>query len=822
MPPSEFTATPQQLRERIAIDSPAVEITLENTPLLSGTFFEFYALAQELYYSYSYLDAWGFYSQDVHNGVFECRHGGTVELRYSAGDTVLSAFYADCVEDLEGIEGRATLSGAQRQSFLQDESGERLVRLEYDEYRVAAEGDSLTMDGVVEVIDSSADYRPGDVLLDLSIRDSSGLNIRAEQLHFDLYQGNYRIDFDRAVEALSGTLSIPDGSVVVTGTVAKPEDPLEVNLAGATIASVDALVGGTYPDSLYMLLGFDGDGDGLRDNTLFAMFDEFEEEPFLRGEFAIPVQRGTSLDPNADAEQQGHNRVAFDVAPLLRDPGGNLLGYTLELASVEEVLGSDLSDPRTEFEGTADYQLEQSHAGSYLLTSTLDRALVVYRFEVTALNSHGQTTTEPLVVEVPVYRDQDDDGTLDIYDDDIDGDGVSNYHDLWPGDPNEWEDTDGDGIGNNADQDDDGDQVADEDDAQPLDFLCSIESDTNGEECLHRVMLKSEGVDRWNMRRGPDHVTFFWGSSTTDSWGFSLAEDGILYYWDKDVARVHRWDANAGHFLQPVYFNYEPFTDGFIFPDMRLALASSQNGAYVFYDTLRGTVGVSKLSLVDGFEETVFLNGDQIDALGFEDTHWLGMKDQTQSALILETVDNELWDYVAIGPDGEVLDRHTSDVPQAYAAEDDDVLLHPSHLAPFCTWGVHFDDVTSTFVNTGSGDPESDPCTSTLLETGVWPAVSADGQFALTSAGIIDRNQNLLAEMVGISPANSVWRGQNIYHLSEVENRISRYASTGEVMGHMTVPEGYKHNLLSAGDHLVYLGINQEDDHVLMLRYEEK
>ncbi|MFV8782933.1 thrombospondin type 3 repeat-containing protein [Microbulbifer sp. SA54] len=822
MPPSEFTATPQQLRERIAIDSPAVEITLENTPLLSGTFFEFYSVAQNLYYNYLYEEAWGFNPLDIYNGVFQCRHGGTVELRYSAADTVLSAFYFDCVEELEGIEGRAILSGAQRQSFLRDESGERLVRLEYDDYRVAAEGDSLTTDGVVEVIDSRVDSRPGDILLDLSIRDSSGLNIRAEKLHFDLYRDNYRVHFDSAIEALSGTLATPAGSVVVTGAVKEPDDPLQVHLAGATVASASALVAGIYPNSLNMLLGFDGDGDGLRDNTLFAMFDEFEEEPFLRGDFATPVLRGTSLDPNGDVEQQGHNRVAFDVAPFFRDPGGNLLEFTLELVRVEEVHGSDLSDPRTELAGTAEYLLEQIHAGHYRLTSTLDRALVVYSFEVTARNSHGQTTTEPLVVEVPVYRDQDDDGTPDISDDDIDGDGVSNYRDLWPRDPNEWEDTDGDGIGNNADQDDDGDLVADGDDVQPLDFLCSIESDTNGEVCLHRVLLTNGNPGEWKVVRDASSVTYFWDRPTTHPWGFSLASDGILYYWSALSTKIYRWDANSGHFLESVHFDHDRFSDEVLGVVNRLAIAPSQNAAYVFFDTIRGTVDVTRVDLAAGFEETVFLNRDQVAALGFEHSRWLEMKDQTKSALVVEAVDNHSRDYVAFGLNGEELDRHTSEVPEAYAAEDDDVVLRPSQVAPFCTWGVHFDEVTSTFMDAGNGDPESDPCTNTLLEAGIWPVISADGQFALTSAGIIDRNQNLLAEIPDISPANAVWRGQTLYHLSEEENRIARYASSGEELGHMPVPDGYVHNLLSAGDHLVYLGINREDEHVLILRYEEK
>ena len=44
---------------------------------------------------------------------------------------------------------------------------------------------------------------------------------------------------------------------------------------------------------------------------------------------------------------------------------------------------------------------------------------------------------------------------------DTDGDGVPDFADDFPNDPNEFEDFDGDGIGNNADPDDDNDGMPD-------------------------------------------------------------------------------------------------------------------------------------------------------------------------------------------------------------------------------------------------------------------------------------------------------------------------------------------------------------------------
>ena len=445
---------------------------------------------------------------------------------------------------------------------------------------------------------------------------------------------------------------------------------------------------------------------------------------------------------------------------------------------------------------------------------------MVYRFEVSAQNSHGEATAEPQLVEIPVYLDQDDDGLPDVSDSDIDGDGVDDYRDLWPRDPNEWEDTDGDGIGNNADNDDDGDGVADGDDIQPLDFLCSIASDTDGEVCLQRVMLRNANAGSWAVKRGPGYVNFSWGDSG-DPWGFFLAEGGTLYYWGKGYANVYRWDANTGHFMASAQLDYQRFSEGFFIADGRFALAPSQHTAYVFYDTLRGTQGLTRIGLEGEFEESTYLDGAQVTALGYENIHSLDMADQTASALVVKSLRSGNRDYVALDLDGEVLARHTSEVPEAYADEEEDIVLRPGHLAPFCTWGVHFDDATGRFVDGGSGDPARDPCTNTQQDTGEWPLVSADGQLALTSAGIIDRNQNVLMDVPDMSPANSVWQGQTLYHLNEADSRIARISSTGEGLGHMAIPEGYVHNLLSAGEHVVYVGISVEDTHVLMLRYED-
>lgn len=794
--PSEFTASPQQLRDRAAIDSAPAEITLENTPRLTGAFYEFYAMAQELYYTYFDSHTWGFNSLDVRNGVFDCRHGGSVELRYSNADTVLSAFYSDCVENLPDIEGRVTLSGAERQSFLRDENGERYMRREYDGYRIAAEQGTLNIDGVSELYHSSAEGRPEDILLDLTISDSNGLQIRADNLLFDLYYDQYGVHFHELMKGVSGKLALPDGSIDI---VSMSLEPLELRFTGATEAAASMQVGGSYPRSMYMLLGFDGDADGSRDSTLFAMLDEYEEEPFAKGGVATPLLRDVSQDPAQDVENLGATRAGFDAATFFRDPGGNLLTYSAELIKAEEVQGDHLYDPREEIEvrESVDFELVQDHAGHFVLSSELQSPLMVYTLQVTARNRHDEVAGETLLAEVPVYLDSDGDGEADLFDPDKDGDGVSNGRDPWPMDPSEWRDTDGDGIGDNTDEDDDGDGVADVDDVQPLDFLCSIESDTNGEVCLHRVVLGTN-YDRRNV---------FMGS------------DGVVYFWHPDLRDMDRWDSVSGHFLEPVEMNPGAFGDVNHYDANRLINTPLQDAIYVRFGPPLQTRYMMRIDLSDGFEESLFLDEVGFDALKLGARNRL--VDHTESALIFgETLGRQL-DYVAVGRDGEVLDRYVSEL-SGDIDWGNDVNFRSHDLGPFCTSGFYFDEVSGAFVANESGDPKADLCRRTFDETGSWPRVSTNGELALTSEGIIDRFQNLVTEVPDFSPATSTWFGGNLYHLDREAGRLVRYSSAGEALGQMSIPEeGYDDNLMIAGDHLLYFGVHREDNHVLMLRYEE-
>lgn len=96
--------------------------------------------------------------------------------------------------------------------------------------------------------------------------------------------------------------------------------------------------------------------------------------------------------------------------------------------------------------------------------------------------------------------DLDNDGIGDNSDTDRDGDGVLNINDPFPEDASESSDTDNDGLGNNSDTDDDNDGVPDSQDASPLDALSDSDSDgmPDGWESAHGLdpLMDDAGLDK--------------------------------------------------------------------------------------------------------------------------------------------------------------------------------------------------------------------------------------------------------------------------------------------------------------------------------------
>ena len=121
--------------------------------------------------------------------------------------------------------------------------------------------------------------------------------------------------------------------------------------------------------------------------------------------------------------------------------------------------------------------------GSQGTTPVNDIKIVnAYPVEINDLDMDGIQDNQDNCPEAsnPNQTDTDEDGTGDVCDSDLDGDGVENDNDAYPNDNSEHTDTDGDNIGDNADVDDDNDGLNDTDDAFPLDASETLDTDGDG------------------------------------------------------------------------------------------------------------------------------------------------------------------------------------------------------------------------------------------------------------------------------------------------------------------------------------------------------
>jgi 6-phosphogluconolactonase (cycloisomerase 2 family) len=100
---------------------------------------------------------------------------------------------------------------------------------------------------------------------------------------------------------------------------------------------------------------------------------------------------------------------------------------------------------------------------------------------VDGLEGAGHVIVSPDDGHVYVVSNVDDAvAVFSRHDNDNDGDGVPDFKDAFPNDPNETIDTDGDTIGNNADTDDDDDGALDVNDIFPLDATETTDTDGDG------------------------------------------------------------------------------------------------------------------------------------------------------------------------------------------------------------------------------------------------------------------------------------------------------------------------------------------------------
>ena len=164
------------------------------------------------------------------------------------------------------------------------------------------------------------------------------------------------------------------------------------------------------------------------------------------------------------------------IDKLLPDANGNLFGVSLSMSGELAVIG-DNRDENTEGFGGAAYVFHRT-------TQDWVRQQKLFADDGESGNDFGYSASISDGTVVIGASDSSDQvsfwGAGYVFSLDSDDDGVVDYLDAFPTDPDETVDTDGDGTGNNADLDDDNDDVPDIDDAFPLDAAESLDTDSDG------------------------------------------------------------------------------------------------------------------------------------------------------------------------------------------------------------------------------------------------------------------------------------------------------------------------------------------------------
>ncbi len=264
---------------------------------------------------------------------------------------------------------------------------------------------------------------------------------------------------------------------------------------------------GVAENQIKSVLGF----DLLDDVDLFATppllddstSDAATQAAALNYRMATEMAVAVAASLQADAAANGSSATVQDVLGALADDlsdglvdGNSGTDQIADLADVSDVAGLVSQDPSLlTVPGT---DIAPDEIIDVLISETSDTGSNV---DVTALEDGTVANPTPAPATLAADSDGDDiadnadncpaaanaaqidtdgDAQGNACDSDDDNDQVADLDDAFPLDPSESVDTDADGIGNNADNDDDGDQVADDEDAFPLDPTETLDNDADG------------------------------------------------------------------------------------------------------------------------------------------------------------------------------------------------------------------------------------------------------------------------------------------------------------------------------------------------------
>jgi len=224
----------------------------------------------------------------------------------------------------------------------------------------------------------------------------------------------------------------------------------------------------------------------------------------VTGETFDPIFGKTALEDNDDKSYTLQTRET-GILIFAKKPIVQVLTNVMNLDLENEIYSIDLNRFKAENDlksvehvTVSNQDVLHAYLGNVNGQENLQLNLLsvgVVELSIIAINTSNERVSYSYIINVE--RDLDGDGISDIYDSDIDGDGIENEQDAFPLDINEWLDTDADGIGNNADSDDDNDGISDVDEIannlNPLDPT-DADADFDGDGVSNRDEI-SAGTD---------------------------------------------------------------------------------------------------------------------------------------------------------------------------------------------------------------------------------------------------------------------------------------------------------------------------------------
>ncbi len=691
---------------------------LANAGPFSGTFVKTVMLAND-------------YSQALRNditsgiavGTFSgaCDQGGTLTTTLSADRLTLTEDFSGCRSENGSLS--VTIDGRLITEYTSAPGDAAFVAtMTFDGLRVSDQS------GVSELAKGQFEFNAGvrqgldstDVMiLDMSIDSSLEGTLRLSNLTLNV---NNSIDFLNSIVGLSGV----SGSLSQS-TVGEIDASFDTGLGvvtltgtGSGVARIEILGGRTYTT-------FHQDADAVASAYNRLSHDETRDLLFFDDTVAYtPLRRTTTISDLRNLLVIDADLVPFNLRDNFSDWDGDLM--TIELV-VTDVTAQPHNGPTVVWnldDAGSEYELTEVAESVFEFSSVLDEEVVTYSFAATATDATGQSGNETLEFSIDVYRDFDRDGDPDRFDNDDDGDGVTDTVDQFPLNAAEWIDTDLDGTGDNGDIDDDNDTALDVDDFYPLDARCSLELDGDGSDCWFSVL--------------PNYVDAF------------IDINGVVYLssWETfwlGRYTVRRFDTTTGHFLDS--FDIDPAAFGLDLDtaNFYLRYVASHHSLYVTYvDGLVTKIDLAQLAA----GETLF------HTLGPSSTSIAPALDFSPYVLVFEQGllrARTDYSYDSIGSQIDRVDTVGSNsTPQISLPES----------SAICKTGFTLSRVDGTFFE--FANPGGYDC-----EVFGEPVASPDGQSFLTFEGnIIDASLNVLKVMPFSTSGGAAWRWRwtvdGIYH----------------------------------------------------------